>query len=214
MKKFIFAMIILTSLTVSGCNFGKPAYSDVQLDNKSKAEPAKGESGNGQNANASAAQGEDIIAKAEREAGINGAQATPPQQNKERQLPAFFVPGVAEIKDLPRYKNSQIVNVQYGPINGIESANIMFESGDSVEKIGRFYETAFKSNGWTVVTNIKEPENQEYTLVKGKSDEALVRIKKDPQRGTTAVMLSRAQLPAGQSVTSTPLPTAPKTKNK
>jgi hypothetical protein len=212
MKKVLLALIILSSLLAFGCNFGKPAYSDIQVDNKNKGESQRGEAAGAGNANQSAASAEDPIAKAEREAGLTGGQQNPPPENKERQLPNFLVPGKAEIKDLPKYAKSQLVNVQYGPISGVSSAMLLYQSQDPVEKISAFYESAFKSNGWKIATNIKDPDNFEYTLVKDSSNEALIRIKKDPQTGTTVIMLSRMELPPGQSVTSTPLPPAPQNK--
>jgi hypothetical protein len=212
MKKVFFVFIILSSLFVFGCNFGKPAYSDVQVDNKTKGESQRGEQSATQNANQSAAASEDPIAKAEREAGLVNGQQNPQQEKKEMTPPSFLVPGSSEIKDLPRYKRSQIVNAQYGPLNGVSSAMLVFSSPDTVDKIGAFYESAFKSNGWTVITNLKDPENFEYTLRKGARDEALVRIRKDTQSGSTVIMLSRAELPPDQSVTSAPLPPAPQNK--
>jgi hypothetical protein len=209
MKKVFLALIILCSLLAFGCNFGKPAYNDIQVDNKTR-----GEAGSSANANQTANQAVDPIANAEREAGLTGAQQNPPQENKERPAPNFLVPGKAEIKDIPKYQRSQLVNVQYGPVNGVSSAMLLYQSQDTVDKIGAFYESSFKSNGWNIVTNIKDPDNFEYTLQKGKSDEALIRIKKDPQTGTTVIMLSRAELPPGQSVTSTPLPQAPQNPKK
>jgi hypothetical protein len=196
MKKVFFVFIILSSLFVFGCNFGKPAYSDVQVDNKTKGESQRGEQSATQNDNQSAAASEDPIAKAEREAGLVNGQQNPQQEKKEMTQPSFLVPGSSEIKDLPRYKRSQIVNAQYGPLNGVSSAMLVFSSPDTVDKIGAFYESAFKSN----------------TLRKGARDEALVRIRKDTQSGSTVIMLSRAELPPDQSVTSAPLPPAPQNK--
>lgn len=214
MKKVFLALIMLSCLLAFGCNFGKPAYNDIQVDNKSRSEAQKGETGASTNANQSAANGVDPIANAEREAGLTGGQQSPAPENKERQAPTFFVSGTTEIKDLPKYKRSQIVNVQYGPINNISSAMVIYQTPDSVDKVAAHYEGAFKSNGWEIVTNIKDPENFEYTLQKGKSNEALIRIKKDNQTGTTMIMVSRAELPPGQSVASTPLPPAPQNPKK
>jgi hypothetical protein len=214
MKKVFLACIILSSLLAFGCNFGKPAYSDIQVDNKTKGDPQRGESGGSANANQAANPAGDPIANAEKEAGLTGAQQNAAPENKERQPPNFFVPGSTEMKDLPKYKRSQIVNVQYGPVSGVSSAMLIYQSPDSVDKIGAFYEGSFKSNGWEIVTNIKDPENFEYTLQKGKTNEALVRIKKDTQTGTTMIMVSRAEVPPGQSVTSTPLPPAPQNPKK
>jgi hypothetical protein len=212
MKRVIFVLFILSSLFAIGCNFGKPAYSDVQVDNKTKGESQRGEQAAAQNTNQSATPAEDPIAKAERDAAIANGQQTVPQDKKDIPAPGFFSPGSSEIKDLPKYKRSQILNAQVGPINGVNSALLLFSSPDTVEKISAFYESSFKSNGWMVVTNLKDPDSYEYTLRKGTSDEAMVRIKKDTQSGNTMIMLSRAQLPPGQSVTSPPLPKAPQNK--
>jgi hypothetical protein len=214
MKKVIFGLLMLSSLLVVGCNFGKPAYSDVQVDNKTKGETSRAEPTATQNPEPAASSSEDPIAKAEREAGIASSpqQQNPPQEKKEVQIPSFFVSGSAEIKDLPKYKNSAILNVQYGPVNGVNSAMLIFESRDSVEKINEFYEKTIKSNGWSVVTNIKDPDNFEYTLVKGQRDEALIRIKKDPNSGSSVIMLSRTEKPADQVAPTTPQPKTPEKK--
>jgi hypothetical protein len=212
MKKVIFVLCIFSSLFIFGCNFGKPAYNDVQVDSKTKGESQRGEQTATQNANQSPASAEDPIAKAEKEAGLVNGQQVPPPEKKEVPMPGFLVPGRSEIKDLPQYKRSQLMNAQVGPINGVNSAMLVFSSPDAVEKVGAFYESAFKSNGWTVITNLKDPENFEYTLTKGTRDEALVRIKKDTQSGITVIMLSRAEVPQGQSVSTAPVPPAPQNK--
>lgn len=202
MKKVILFLFIISSLFVFGCNFGKPAYSDIQVDNRSKGDTSRADQTTAQNPNPS----EDPIARAEREAGLtNPAQQNQPA-NKEIQMPSFLVPGKSEIKDLPKYKKASIINVQIGPVNGVNSAMLIFESRDSVENISKFYEQSFKSNGWELVGNIKDPDNFEYTLMKGAIDEASVRIKKDPQSGSTFIMLSRIEKPADQTVTVTPVP--------
>jgi hypothetical protein len=213
MKKVIFVLLMISSLLVVGCNFGKPAYSDVQVDNKTKGETSRAEPTAAQNPTPPANPSEDPIAKAEREAGlVNSAQQNPPQEKKEMQIPSFFVSGKTEIKDLPKYSKSNILNVQYGPVNGVNSAMLIFESRDSVEKINEFYEKTIKSNGWSVVTNIKDPDNFEYTLIKGQRDEALIRIKKDPQSGSSVILLSRTEKPADQKAPTTPQPKAPEKK--
>src|SRR5687767_12758184 len=107
MKKVIFVLLMISSLLVFGCNFGKPAYSDVQVDNKTKGETSRAEPTAAQNPAPAANSSEDPIAKAEREAGlVNPSQQNPPQEKKELQIPSFFVSGRAEIKDLPKYKKS------------------------------------------------------------------------------------------------------------
>ncbi len=213
MKKVIFVLLLISSLFVFGCNFGKPAYSDVQVDNKTKGETSRAEPGTNPNPEPSANSSVDPIAQAEKDAGLgNPPQQNPPQQNKEMQLPSFFVSGQSEIKDLPKYKKSTIINVQYGPVNGVSSAMLIFESRDSVEKINEFYEKSIKSNGWEVITNIKDPDNFEYTLSKGARDEALIRIKKDPQSGHSVILLSRSEKPAELKITATPPTKVPEKK--
>jgi hypothetical protein len=213
MKKVIFVLLMISSLSVFGCNFGKPAYSDVQVDSKTKGEKPKAEQGAAQSPETAASPTEDPIAKAERDAGItNTPQQTPPPDKKDMPPPSFLVGGQSDIKDLPKYKKSTMINAQVGPINGVSTAMFIFESRDTVEVIGEFYEKAFKSNGWELVTKIKDPDNFEYTLRKGAQDEALVRIKKDPQVGTSFILLSRMEKPADQKVTATSQPPAPDQK--
>lgn len=203
MKKVIFVFVILCSLFAFGCNFGKPAYSDVQVDSKTRGE---GQSANA-NANQPATPAVDPIAQAEAEAAAASGQPANPQDKKDIPAPSFL--NGADIKDLPKYKRSQVMNAQVGPINGINSALFLLSTPDSVEKVSTFYDSAIKSNGWSVASNLKDPESVEYTLTKGTRDEAMVRIKRDNQSGITVITLSRAEVPEGQTVTTPPLPKAP-----
>lgn len=213
MKKVIFVLFVISSLSVFGCNFGKPAYSDVQVDSKTKGETPRAEQGAAQNPAPAANSSEDPIAKAEREAGIaNAAQQPPSQDKKAMPPPGFFVTGTSEIKDLPKYKKAGLMNATIGPVNGVTTATMVYESRATVDKIGEFYEKAFQSNGWEMVTKIKDPDNFEYTLRKGDRDEALVKIKLDTQTGSSLIMLSRSEKPVDLKVTASSQPPVPDKK--
>jgi hypothetical protein len=208
MKKITLVLFIFSSLFIIGCDFGKPAYNDVQVDAKTKGESRNANLATAQNPEQGANQSEDPVAKAEREAGISNpqqGQTTPTEEKKPIALPSFIDSVSGRIKDIPAYPKSQVMNVQYGPVNGVSSAMMLYRVKDSVDTVGAFYEKSFKSNGWTLITTLKDPDSFEYTLTKGNRDQALVKVKKDPQTGAVLVMLSRAEMPEGQKVSAEPM---------
>ena len=88
------------------------------------------------------------------------------------------------------------MNVQYGPLNGVDSAFIMLTSIDPVEKIAAYYDTSVKSAGWTVTERMSDADLYKVKLKKGDLDEALVQVEKDPQNRSRVITLSRLEKPA------------------
>ncbi len=87
------------------------------------------------------------------------------------------------------------MNMQYGPINGVDSAFILLTTGDSVEKIAAYYDKSVKRGGWTVAERMSDPELYKLKLKKGDLHEALVQVEKDVQTGNRRIMLSRLEKP-------------------
>jgi hypothetical protein len=203
MKKVFYGCLLITGLLVSGCHFGKPAYDDVKVDKKTTGDTKTAEPTATQNPESK----EDPIAKAEKEAGIGNppTPTTPPAEEKKvPQVPEFLDTAKGQIKDLPPFPKSRVVNVQYGPINGISSAMYIYQANETPENVAAFFEKSVTSNGWKILSRTKEPDNFEFTLGKGTRDEGIIRVKKDTQSKATVILLSRAQSPEGQDLVSTP----------
>jgi hypothetical protein len=209
MRKILCGSVLISSLIICGCHFNKPAYEDVKVDKKTTGETKPAEQA------ANPEQKEDPVAKAEKEAGLQTpAQPSAPAEEKQPvQIPEFLDMNKGQIKDLPPYPKAARTNMQYGPINGVSSAMYVYVTNESPATISAFYEKAFQSNGWRILAADKVPDSYEYTLAKGTRDQALIRIKKDVQSHQTSILLSRAQVPEGQSVTAAPANQPEKKKN-
>jgi hypothetical protein len=133
----------------------------------------------------------------------SGAQLPPAAQSPETKPPqpaaamkaSFWNPKTGEIKDLPTYPGGARMNVQYGPINGVDSAFILLTTADPVEKIAAFYDKSVKSAGWTVAERMSDSELYKVKLKKGDLNEALVQVEKDIQTGNRRILLSRLEKP-------------------
>ena len=113
---------------------------------------------------------------------------------------SFWNPNTGEIKDLPSYPGGARMNVQYGPVNGVDSAFIMLTTGDTVEKIAAYYDKSVKSAGWKVTERMSDSELYKVKLKKGDLDEALVQVEKDAQTGARRILLSRLEKPKPPAV--------------
>ena len=108
---------------------------------------------------------------------------------------SFWNPITGEIKDLPSYPGGARMNVQYGPLNGVDSAFILLSTGDPIEKIAAYYDKSAKSAGWTVAERMSDSEMYKLKLKKGDLNEALIQVEKDVQNGSRRIMLSRLEKP-------------------
>jgi hypothetical protein len=189
--KFYSLLIILLCLIPVACGNKKPAYSEIQTDKDGR--PVN------QNSNQeTAAASEDQAAE---------GQTSPPQPQGQQPAPAaaqpapfkvpeFFDMNTGQIKDIPSYPRSTRVSVQYGPLQGTQSAMIILQTGDPVEKIAEFYDRAIKSNGWKVVSDQRARDIMKIELQKGDRGEGLVRVIKDERTGVINIGLSRIEKPA------------------
>ena len=121
--------------------------------------------------------------------GINPPPAGPVKP------PPFWNMTTGEISDLPSFPGGARMNVNYGPINGMDSAFIVLSTSQPIDKIAAFYDKAIKSNGWTVVTKLADPEIYKVSLKKDAFNEAIIQVEKDPQSGIRRIGLTRLQKP-------------------
>ena len=107
---------------------------------------------------------------------------TKPAQPTAYKTPAFWNSTTGEIEDLPSFPGGARMNVQYGPLNGMDTAFIMFSRPiGPLATIAAFYDKAIKSNGWSVANKLTDPEVYKVTLKKDASNEAIIQVEKDPQ---------------------------------
>jgi hypothetical protein len=191
MKKFIqgFILIIIFSLSILifGCN-RKPAYSDVKVENPARAgEPSP-----------TAEKPADPVAEVDRKAESTNQQPTAPNspqpaEQKPFVIPAFFDSTKGAIKDIPRYPDSSITNMQYGPLGEATVVFMVMQSKGPVEKIGAFYDKELKRNGWKILSNTRDPILYEWTLKKDDANEGTVKVTKEETSGTIYIALTRSE---------------------
>jgi hypothetical protein len=107
--------------------------------------------------------------------------------------PSFWNPTTGEIKDLPSYPGGSRMNVQYGPLNGMDTGFIMLTTMDSMEKIAAYYDKAIKAQGWTVANKMADQEMYKVQLKKDANNEAIVQVEKQPQTKQLRIVLTRLQ---------------------
>ena len=133
--------------------------------------------------------------------GSEAPPGPPPAQPTTMKMPSFWNTTTGEIQDLPSFPGGARMNVQYGPINGIETGFIVLSTNQPIETIAAFYDKAIKSNGWSVVNKLTDPEMYKVSLKKDAFNEAVIQVDKDPQTGIRRIGLTRLQKPkqpAGQ----------------
>jgi hypothetical protein len=87
------------------------------------------------------------------------------------------------------------MNVQYGPLNGMDAGFVMLTTMDSMEKIAAFYDKAIKAQGWTVANKLADSEMYKVQLKKDANNEAIVQVEKEPQAKHLRIVLTRLQKP-------------------
>jgi hypothetical protein len=182
--RFVCSFLLLIVIAViTGCGRSKPAYSDINTNQAGRSENQNGGQQAAAPADAGGGQGKPSDAQ---------PQPAPPQPDKFR-IPAFMDQATGEIKDLPNYPRAVRRNIQYGPNQGLDTMSLLLETGDGMDKIAEFYEKAIKSNGWTVSDKVRDPEISQWTLKKGKDDEAKIEVKKDPRSKSMYIAVARTQ---------------------
>ena len=180
--KLVFAFLVF-AITISAvaCGPRKPAYSDINT-NQAKAS---------QNQNKN--EEPSVLANAPGSESQPAAGQAQPAQPEKFRMPPFLDTVTGQIKDLPSYPQSNRVTMQYGPMQGQDTMSLVLETGDAMDKIVAFYDKAIKSNGWTVSDKLKDPEVSNWTLKKGKDNEAKIEVRKNPQANTMYIVIARTQ---------------------
>jgi hypothetical protein len=166
-------------VTSAGCS-RKPAYSEMDANRTSR----------NQNQNSEA----QTTATPPNAAPSPAApEPAPTPQIPKFKNPSFLDPVRGDIKDLPNYPRAQRVNVQIGPVQGVNIASITLRTRDPMDQIRAFFEQAIKTNHWAVSNKIIDPELSEWTLSKGEQNSAKVQVKKEPQTGTMIIIIVRGE---------------------
>ncbi len=186
MKSFL-AVIMAAILSSAACG-KKPAYSDIKTDERGRV---AAQNNNSQPDAQSSAPPETT-------AQTPTTQTPPPTPPAQQEIkpPSFFNASKGEISDLPNYPVAMKTNLQFGPIQGMDTAMIVLETKDAVEKVAAFYDRATKGKGWKVVNRLSDPEFFQLDVEKGKVHEGVVKVRKDSVSGRTVIVISRIEKPA------------------
>jgi hypothetical protein len=122
-----------------------------------------------------------------------GASSSPARAQPKN--PSFYDQRTGQIKDLPTYPNSSVINMQLGPLQESDTAMFVLRTSDPLNKVSDFYIRAAKSNGWEVADELNEPDIFKLQLRKGTQHEGLVQAKRQEQYGFTDIAISRIERP-------------------
>jgi hypothetical protein len=172
----------------TGCSH-KPAYSDIDA-NRAAAKQDQNQSNANQPATPSAAASQPSAA--EPPTPSPPAPAAPPAPPAHKN-PTFLDEVKGGVKDLPSYPGAQRVSVQIGPVEGVNTMAIGLRTTDSMDKIALFYDQAIKTNKWTVVDKIVDPELSEWNLKKGEGNSGKVQVKKDVKTNIMNIVIVRGE---------------------
>ena len=200
---FVFMLLVAVAFFSGACRH-KPAYSEIQptesektRDQRAKQQPPTDPPAD--SAPASGTESQPVRSDPAVPPPPAQGQSPPAPRSTEIKPPPFLDEQTGEFKDLPRYPRATRTYAQVGPINGVEAGMFMLETAASYERIAEFYDQAIKKNGWTVVSNTRDPEYYKWELRKGKNSEALIEVKPDGKTTTRkSILLSRADRPEGK----------------
>ena len=119
------------------------------------------------------------------------APVPPPAPAVKR--PSFMDQAKGDIRDLPSYPRAYRVNIQVGPIQGVNTMLLTLKTTDPMDKITAFYERVIKNNKWIMIDKIIDPEFSEWSLKKGEDSSAKVEVKKDQQTRAMNIMIVRGE---------------------
>jgi hypothetical protein len=179
--KYSACLVVTFCLLLAACGPKKPAYSDIQTD-------AEGRAIN-QNSNGQAAASSPELSAPQPQPSPAAAKPA------EFKVPEFIDSNTGQIKDLPSYPHATRVSIQYGPLQGTQTAMIVLQTKDSVDKIAAFYDRAIKTNGWKIVSDQRDQDVMKIEVHKGDKHEGLVRVIKDEKTGLVNIGLSRVEKP-------------------
>jgi len=181
-------MITLIIAVATGCSH-KPAYSDIDA-NRAAAKQEPNQS-NANQATASSA-GASQPSAAEPPVPSPPPPAAPPAPPAHKN-PTFLDEAKGGVKDLPSYPGAQRMSVQIGPVEGVNTMAIGLRTRDSMDRIALFYDQVIKTNKWTVVDKIIDPELSEWNLKKGEENSGKVQVKKDVKTNIMNIVIVRGE---------------------
>lgn len=170
---------------LAGCA-RKPAYSDMDA-NRASANQNQNQNVSGENQ----APASPAPAAPSPTGAAEPAPASPPAPAFKN--PSFLDPAKGDVKDLPAYPRAYRVNMQVGPMEGVNTMSLVLKTTDPMDKITAFYERVIKDNRWTVTDKIIDPEFSEWNLTKGEDNSAKVQVKKDLQTSAMNIIIVRAE---------------------
>jgi hypothetical protein len=190
MRLILMLAALSAIVALFGCGGKKAAYSDIQTDSAGRAV-------NQNNSNQAAASPETAAAGSAESPASVGKPAQPEAASAPKvKIPSFLDMAGGGIKDVPTFPNSTRKNLQYGPVNGLDTMTLVLMTREKVESISAFYDKAAKSNGWTVVNSTHDPDLYELNLKKGDNNEAQVKAMKDSSSGMVQIVITRVEKPA------------------
>jgi uncharacterized lipoprotein len=178
----LLAVVVIAAL--AGCSH-KPEYSEMDANRTARNQNQKQNQNSEGQAIASTPPG------VEPPAAAQPAPAPPPAPVVKR--PSFMDQAKGDIRDLPSYPHAYRVNMQIGPIQGVNTMVLTLKTTDPMDKITAFYERVIKDNKWTVIDKIIDPEFSEWSLKKGEDSSAKVQVKKDQQTAAMNIMIVRGE---------------------
>lgn len=181
-------LLSLSLLAVLTAGFGgcarKPAYSEMDPNSSSR------------NANLNRNTEGQTSPSTLPSAGTEAAQSAPATPAPFKS-PTFVDQATGGITDLPTYPNARRLNIQLGPIQGLNTMSLAYGSSDPMDKITAFYDRVIKEKKWTVTSRVIDQDLSEWNLKKGEDNTAKVQVKKDEQtRGFVIVMVRTEKLDA------------------
>jgi hypothetical protein len=187
--RIVCVWLIATVITLAtGCSH-KPAYTEMDANRGTVKQ-------NQNQANASQAASPNQTSQpssTEPSASSPESSVSAPTPTTPPKRPSFLDEAKGGIKDLPSYPGAFRLNVQVGPIEGVNTMSLGLRTKDSMDKITAFYEQVIKANKWTVVDKVIDPELSEWTLKKGEQNSAKVQVKKDLTTGMNNIIVVRAE---------------------
>ena len=182
MKLTGISILLSCCLLLIGCRNSQTPSTDTQSLPLTKADVA-----NNNQSNNPVAQVEQAAKAASEQQNANTGSTT------KFRMPAFIDNVKGGIVDLPAYKDATVSNMQYGPIQGADTAMIIYQSSAPFEQVLNFYKGVIPRQGWTIVSQQTVQGISEFKLAKGDRDEAFLRILQNQQSGATDILMSRIQ---------------------
>src|SRR5687768_10354829 len=158
MKYLLLVVLSFGSILTAGCGGENPADSAASNQPMTKADLMN----NNQSSNSSV----NPVAQLEQEAKAASASQNANAGEQKMKIPSFLDTNKGSIKDLPAYPGARRYTIQYGPLQGADTAMIIYMTPDPMEKVAAFYGGVVKSHAWKVVSNLKEPETIDMKLTK------------------------------------------------